>query len=1074
MFNFLKRRCAGPCLWIVASMLVFSPPLGAVENTDDVECKGVVKDATGFPLIGAGVFVKGTSQGTATDSDGAFTIMADEDAVLVFTLLGYGDKEVPVSTVMKYKEVILEESSLVMDELVVVGYGVQKKASLTGSVASVRTKDLIATKNENVTNMLAGKIPGVRVIQTSGEPGSFASSIQIRNFGTPLVIVDGVPRENMNRMDPNEIESISVLKDASASIYGVRAANGVILITTKKGSSDQKAQIEYSGYVGFQTPINTPQGLNTWQYMEIVNENNIMRGSVPYGQLQYSLEEIAKYKSGEKTGTDWWRVNSNYYAPQHNHNVSISGGSKVVNYFVNFAYMNQQGVYSTGDLNYNRYNLRANVSAQVAKGLRAEVNIGAFMDTKNSPYGSTESYWEAVWTLEPVTPAYANYDRRYMQSVKQGINPLALTDSDIVGWTRNNRKTVETTGSLIWDIPWVKGLKAKATYSYDFNFWEDKSLQRAYYLYDYNLSQNEYIPTMYGNTTVPDQNTSKSTRTTKFSESTLMQASLSYDREFGKHTVSGLLLYEESSTNMDNFGASGLIYMTSIEELFGAVSDTMTGSMNGSSYSSGTSVSGQSGFWTIANKALVGRVNYNFDNRYYAEFAFRYDGSSKFAPGHQWGFFPSASVAWRISEEPFIKNNPAMSFLSNLKLRASYGKTGDDVTATFQFVPGYDYPAGNVDWWSLLLDGQPQTMLGVRNSPNTNLTWYDVTLYDIGLDADFWHGKLGFEFDLFRRDRSGIPATRAVSIPDWIGEGLAAENLNSDRTLGFDLLVRHRNTVNQFSYGVAANVSFSRTKNVYVERISDDSQWTNWRNNPTNRWNDIWWGYDSPGQFQSYEEIFSAPITDSYGNSELKPGDYKYLDWNEDGVIDDLDKHPITYGTQNSQNLPLMTFGLTLDAQYKGFDFTVVFQGGALSNVRYSYILAQPFIQDMSGPDFFYDRWHMADPMADPEDPRTVWIPGEMPTTSQGSTAMNLNSSPSQSSIHRTDYLRCKSMELGYTLPKVITDWIGIRGIRIYCSAYNLFTITGLKYLDPEHPASGYGSIYPLIRTINFGANIKF
>ncbi len=1072
-----------PLTYTITNKLIIVQRKTLVQEAPPVQAiviKGKVTDEKNVPLSGVTVTVKGKPINTSTNNLGAYTITipaGETNAVLVYSFIGFEAKEIPVTnqTVINVK---LNVADSKLDEVVVVGYGTQKKVSLTGAISSIKGSDLTVTKNESVVNMLAGKMAGVRIVQSSGEPGDYASSIQIRGFGTPLVIIDGVPRDNMAQLDPNTIESISVLKDASASIYGVRAANGVVLITTKKGAKG-KAQIEYSGYYGYQTPIRTPKGLSTDQFMEIVNENNVNRGSVPPGTLIYSLAEIQDYKNGTKQGTDWSRINSNFNAPQQQHNISASGGTNDVNYFISFGDLKQDGIYSTGDLNYQRYNIRSNVSAQINKNLKVELLLNGMASTKNSPYGADneQQYFRTVWVLPPTLPAYANYNKDYMQEVLQGYNPLATTNSDIVGYDRNSEKLFQSTANLTWDIPWVKGLKAKASYAYDYTFWEDKSLQLPYLLYQYDASNDAYVPAMHGNTVEPG--TSDLTRSTRFGANSLMQGSLSYDNTFAsKHHVGGLLLYEEGTTNMDNFYASRYIELTSIQELLGGVTLNQQGGQDGSGFNSALNPADQGGLWTIANKAVVGRVNYDYMSKYFADFSFRYDGSSKFAPGHQWGFFPSASAGWRISQESFIKDNSSLSFINNLKLRASFGVTGDDRTASFQFVPGYTYPVSNFSWPVRMFGDQMAAGIQLNSTPNPNLSWMTSKMYDIGLDADLWNGLFGFEFDAFRRNRDGLVGTRVGTIPDWLGESLAQENLNSDATLGLDLSLKHTNVLHtrfgDLRYGVSGNVSITRTKTVYVERLPSVDQWANWHDNPTNRYNDIWWGVNSPGQYQNYTQIFSGPIADGKGNSQLKPGDYQYTDWNGDGVIDANDQHPIATGA-NAQNTPMVYYGFTFDLAFKGFDMTAVFQGGALETVMYTGVLAYPFSYDGNGPAFYYDRWHMQDPLADPRDPRTVWIPGTYPTTSQSSAAMGLNyGTNSNQTIHRADYLRCKSLELGYTFPQKLVSMIGIKGLRLYGTAYNILTITGLKYLDPEHPSADNGFDYPLTRTINFGANIKF
>ncbi len=1048
-----------------------------VFQKQSVTISGRVTDSYGAPLPGVTVVVKGTTNGTVSNVDGEYSLSnVHGDATLVFSFVGMKTQEI-ITEGKTAINIIMEEEAIGIEEVVAVGYGIQKKASLTGAISSVKAKDIVITKNESVTNMLAGKMAGVRIVQETGEPGDFASSIQIRGFGTPLVIIDGVPRDNMAKLNPNDIESISVLKDASASIYGVRAANGVILITTKKGEKG-KMQLQYSGYYGVQTPINTPKGLDAARYMEIINENNIMRGSVEPGTLVYSLDEIEAYRSGEKTGTEWDRISTNYYAPQYQHNISATGSTEMVDYFVAFGNLYQEGVYKSGDLNYERYNVRSNVSAKISNNLKVELLVNAMSDEKNSPYGSdnTQQYWRMIWTLPPTTPAYANYTREYPQNVLLGYNPVVMGNSDIIGYNRKRERLIQGTGNLIWDVPWVKGLQAKTSYSYDYTFWENKSLQKPYYLYDYDLANDEYIAVQYGNTTMPGY--SYIERSARFSANTLFQISLHYTRNvIEKHNIAALLLYEEGTTDMDNFAASRYISMTSIEELLGGVDTNQQGYMNGSGYDSSRNAADQSGFWKIANKALIGRLNYNFMSKYYGEISFRYDGSSKFAEGEKWGFFPAASVGWRISEEPFLKNSSSLSFIQNLKLRGSFGVTGDDRTATFQYVAGYTYPV-QAFYWPVRMFGDTRAAgIALKDTPNPHLTWMTSNLYDVGLDIDMWNGLLGVELDFYKRERDGLVASRVVSIPDWLGEGLAQENLNSDETFGFDLTLKHGNSVNtpigKLVYNINSNIGLTRTKNVYIESAESTDQYGNWLSNTSNRYNDIWWGYGTDGQFQSYEDIYSYAILDGSGNSYLKPGDYMLEDWNEDGVVDDWDIHPIASGS-NAQNTPRIFFGATFFAQLKGFDMTAVFQGGALTTVKQSDFLSNPFYFDMNGADIFYDRWHLVDPTADPENPSTDWVSGTYPTISQSSTAMSLNFSTNTMTVKRADYVRMKSLELGYSVPKSVTDRIGLQGIRIYGTAYNLFTLTKLKYLDPEHPSSNNDLLYPLMRTVNCGVTINF
>lgn len=1010
---------------------------------------GTVRDEKGEAVIGANIVVKGTLNGTITNIDGQFTLNVPKDAVLQVSYIGYLSQEIEVkdkTTLM----ISLKEDTQKLGEVVVVGYGTQKKATLTGAISAIGNEEIITTKNENVENMLAGKLPGVRVVQKSGEPGAFNSSFEIRGMGNPLIIIDGVPRENMNRLDPNEIENISILKDASAAIYGVRAANGVVLITTKKGKSG-KFQLDYAGSVGWQHASGLPETCSAWEYMTLMNENARNNGRA----LMYGLDEIETYKNGTKPSTDWASVAINEFAPQTQHSISAQGNTEKIDYFLNFGYLDQEGFWKSGDLNYQRFNVRSNVGAQITKRLRAEVSLNAMKDTKNQPYRDSWYVFKSIWTQVPLWPIYANDNPDYLYNAADADHPLVITDSDLDGYRKNNNKLFQATFSLIYDIPYIEGLKAKAMYSYDYNMWESKEFSKEYSLYTYDAIKNEYNASK-------AQSPSAVRRNFRENEATLLQLSLNYVRTFNeKHNVNILALYEESTSKMDNFYAKRQLSMDAVDQLFAGNTVNQEGSMDASGYRVNTKLNDQNGVWEIANKGLVGRINYDYASKYIAEFSFRYDGSSKFAAGHQWGFFPAGSIGWRISEESFFKNTKILSFVNNLKIRGSYGKMGDDNSSSYQFLSGYNYPSGGFVW-----DGAYTNGLGLRGMANPYITWFTSKMANFGIDLDMWNGLLGIQFDVFQRKRDGLLATRSESLPGTVGAGLPQENLEGDMTKGYELAISHRNKIGALNYYFTGNISYSRTRWTDKEISLRPNSYRNWRDNYTDRYGDIWWGYGYVGQFDSYESIFNSPIQDSKGNSILFPGDYAYEDWNGDGVIDDNDIHPIAI-----QGLPKISFGFTVGADYKGFDLNMVFQGAAQSHVHYPEQLERPLYWDRNGLSMFMDRWHLVDPLADPKDIASQWIPGKYPTPNNGETT---NYRDSEKSVQNASYLRLKSLEVGYSLPQSLLKTVGIERARIYFSGYNLLTFTGIKYLDPEHPSDTYGYLYPLTKTYNVGVNLTF
>ena len=1032
-------------LSIVAMLMFVVLPISA----QNVTVKGTVFDSNGEPIIGANVTVVGNkSLGTITDFDGNFNLSAPAKSTLEISFVGYVTKRVKLTGKTSY-QITMQEDAETLDEVVVVGYGTQKKATLTGAISSIGNEELIATKNQNAQNMLTGKVPGVRVIQKTSEPGEFNNQFDIRGFGSPLIVVDGVPRGDMERMDPNEIESMSVLKDASAAIYGVRAANGVVLITTKKGDSS-RPKVEYNMYYGIQTPAEVLEPVGAVDRMTLFNEKK-MRDLVNPSR-KYTDDQIAPYLNGEKVSTDWYEAIMKNSAPQQSHNVTISGGSEKVNYFISMGYMDQKGFFTSDVLDYNRYNLRSNISAQVTKNLRLGLKLSGVIDSRE---GHSKDSWEIfknLWRSAPDQSIYANNTAPYFQDPESADdNPMALIDTDATGYKKRGNKIFNSTFEAEYAVPKVKGLTVKALFSYDTKIYDQTKWTKAYNIYQYNEAADSY--------TSANRLSTQLERTSNNSWSTIWQASINYDNTFGGHHVSGLLLFEEAHSEGDGIFASRY-FSIPLPYLF-------TGDTEGQ-------VGNSSGIHESASQGLVGSFNYDYKGKYLAEFSFRYDGSSKFPSDGRWGFFPAASVGWRISEESFIKDN--LSFVDNIKLRASYGKMGDDSASDYQFISGYDYPntsggSNNNYPTGYVFGGAYTNALGFRAVPNPNITWYTVKTLNIGLDADLWNGLLGFTFEVFKRDRDGLLADRLTTLPGTFGSKMPQENLNSDRTKGFELEIRHANKIGDFRYNVAAQVSMTRGMRCYYETNPAGNSYDYWRNRSLNRYNDIWFGYGEAGRYTNYNQIFNSYYTDS----STLPGDYIYEDWNGDGTIDDMDKHPIATTTnatasnwQDKKNYPLMNFGLTIGANWKGLDLNMLLQGSAMSYIAYGEQLSAPLQFDGNALDMFLDRWRPIDPNAHPYNPATEWISGYY---AFGAKTPDANS---EFMIQKGDYLRLKSIELGYTLPKQWLAPLGVKNLRVYFNAYNLLTLTDVKGVDPEKPTELYGYMYPMNKTYNFGANITF
>lgn len=1007
--------------------------------------KGRVTDVNNEPIIGASVMIDGTTDGTITDIDGYFSLEIPKGAThLKVSYIGYTAQVVSIGNKTEVN-IVMKEDSQMLDEVVVVGYGTQKKVTLTGAVASIKEAELISTKNENTQNMLTGKISGVRVMQKSAEPGSFNNNFDIRGMGDALIIIDGVPRDNMTRLSPNDIESISVLKDASAAIYGVRAANGVVLITTKKGTKDH-VELEYSGNIGWQNPSGSVKTVSAADWMTLKNEKSMH--NVNGGVLVYPLDEIAAYRNGTKQGTDWYDAVMRPLAPQTQHTLSARGGNEKVQYYLSAGYMYQESFLRSESLDYDRFNLRSNISTKITDRLTVDFNMSGIMDQKDQPYTNADWIIRAMQRAPATQPIYANNNPDYlMYGWIEGDNPVAMMDADQVGSKTYNNKWFQSSIQATYDIPWIQGLQLKGMFSYDYQIADNRIQMKTFNEYEYDAATETYNSRRL-------QFPGTNTREHFTKQSWLYHVSLNYAHTFAeKHNVSGLLLLEGQRRDGDNFWARREMSLN-LDYLFAGNSANQQGNMN----------TGDNDLYQRANMGLVGKFGYDYKSKYLAEFSFRYDGSSKFGAGSQWGFFPSGSLGWRFSEEAFWKES-GLAFINNAKLRASYGKLGDDSASSYQFVTGYTYPAGGGASdrpGGYVFNGSYINAVANKGIANPYITWYIAKTFDVGVDLEAWNGLLGISADYFSRSRTGLLATRATSLPTVVGAGLPQENLNGDFTHGIDLEISHYNRIGDLNYNIKGLFSYTRTKSTDVERGESGNSYENWRNNSTDRYQNIVWGYGDGGRYTSYNSIANSPIFTGYGTL---PGDYRYQDWNGDGIISDLDVHPIGY-----ENRPLINFSLNIGADWKGFDLNLLFQGAAMQYNRYIEQLREPMWgNDYSNAlDYFMDRWHPVDPTADPYNPNTEWISGEYAYTG------TLSNEWSAYNVHNSSYVRLKSAELGYTFPQKWFGRSGIKNLRLYVNGYNLFTIKAVPF-DPEHSGNdAWGNLYPLNRTFSIGVNVKF
>lgn len=1060
--------------------LFLALPVMAFSQTRTV--RGTVTDTQGEAIPGASVTVNGTQRGTLTNVDGSFSIDASPNDRLTISFIGFLKQEIAVGNNTRL-DITMKEDNTELEDVVVVGYGTQKKATLTGSVSSVASKEITVTKNENVVNMLAGKLPGLRVTQTSSRPGAFDSKFDIRGLGNPLIVIDGVPSDNdtFQRMDGSEIESVSILKDAAAAIYGLRSANGVVLVTTKRGASSVKAfEIQYGFNVGWQQFLHVPENVNAVQYMELVNEklyagswfNTLTGNTVPH----FTDANFQPYRDGTLQTTDWLGATFRNNAMQQQHNITMDGGSETVRYFFNLGYMNQESALRSNSMNYDRWNFRSNVDVNITKRLKASVSLGGYMDDMVEPGIDIWTVYKNVYVQQPHVPVYANNNPNYLNaSPGEAYNrlidghPLANTNSDYVGENKYINRKFNGQLSLTYDIPGINGLSAKASYYYDFRDKDSRWFKKGYSLYLYNDTNDTYTP---GGAIMGDgQSPSKRSvqRMDEKWENRNLQLSLNYNRTFNDvHNVAALVLFEDGYSTGDNFYAKRFISLNS-EYLFAGDALGQVGSMNSGSP------------WDRSSQAFVGKFNYDYAGKYLLEIAGRYDGSSKFPKGSQWGLFGSVSAGWRISEETFFKESP-LAFINNLKLKGSYGVMGDDGAASNYPTVSAAYQIAQEIAWIYGANGGVEAGLKPTSLPNPDLTWYTADMLNVGVEAEMWNGLLGGSFEYYVRNRDGLIGRSTEALPKTVGADMPEENMNSDRTFGYDVSVYHRNKIGDVEYNIGANMF--ATRNEWRDKLDQGpagNSFENWkRRDNTNRYKDIWFVRNTLGQFQSFDQIYNFDTYRIGGGGGMRPGEYYYEDWNGDGIINDDDMQALaTFG------MPLFNYGFNIGAAYKGFDLNANFQGAAGIYYRYTETYAMPLGWNDGGTNIkFWDRWHPEDP-AKMYDPQSKWIPGKFPVTTGG------EYDPDGSTrIENASYVRLKSLEIGYTLPKNIVSKVGVKNMRVYVSGYNLLTFTGLDGMDPEHPGGQGGAIdgnrdknnndvtgnyrYPLNRTWNIGATIKF
>lgn len=1022
------------------------------------QLQGTVKDAAGTPLQGVTVEPKDNpSAGTTTDSNGKFTLtLSGASKTIILRSVGFITQEVTPSGASV--EVILQSQDASIDEVVVVGYGTQKKESVTGAISTVNSEDLSRSVATTTSGALVGKIAGVNSRMADGRPGA-STSINIRNMGDPLYVIDGVQKDagQFNNIDFNDIESISVLKDASAAIYGVRAANGVVVVTTKKGKRGEENQFSINSYYGWQNMFRYPRPASATTYIKSYIQSDAILGVT---DPQYTMDDLAKWEQGTEKGYrpfDWYDYILGT-SPQTYISGAASGGSENINYYISAGHLDQKSIIRNYG-GFNRTNVQMNIEANISDRLKVGGNLNGRIEKRRQPgVPGGDDTWQALFATYrnlPIARPYANDNPLYpARTASNTETNFAMLNYDLSGEYTEAFRVMQLNFNAEYEI--TKDLKLRGLVGYYLSNKRMDNQEFTYKLYGYDEETDTY-PVVFS------MDNPWRERDIRQIEEISYQGTLNYTKNIGKNNISAVLAAEAITREEPGFwlhdrpasNRLSLIYFQTMDQF------------------------DDDGLNTQARAGFAGRVNYDYDGKYLVEFAGRYDGSWKFPPGSRWGFFPSVSAGWRLSKETFITDSFLGDTFSELKLRASYGVLGDDNLDVwdyyaFGFMPGYTYNVGGS-----AIDGNYVVGSQPRGLPVKTLSWIRANSFNVGLDFAVFDGKLSGGIDYFNRERTGLPASRNdILIPTEVGFGLPYENLNSDIHRGMDGSIKWSSNINDVNYFVGGNFTYARQLDGQQYKPRFGSSWDTYRNSITDRYAYINWGYHAIGQFQSWEEIQNYDVdNDRQGNTTLRPGDIKYDDVNGDKVINELDQRPIGYreGDQGEDEgdvgLPYLNFALSLGAQYKGFDVAMDFTGASFASYRANWEGMIPFHDGGNNAAYYMENQWM---LSDITDPNSELIPGEFPTLIRGN-QNHSNYWHSDFWVQNVTYLKLRNLQVGYTLPSTLTQRWGIKNLRVYSMMQNLFSIDNLgeMKIDPELTSES-GIQYPTNRVVNVGLNITF
>ena len=1031
LFSLNKKSTKGhrmiPVFFVMMMLVLFAFPAFAQQDVS-----GTITDVSGEPLIGVNVVVKGTTIGTISDLNGKFVLnVPKSDDILVFSYIGYLTVEEKTGTRTSIN-VVLKDDSQALEEVVVVGYGVQKKVTVTGSVASVQGDELKSSATSNITNAMVGRMPGVIGFQKSDEPGGGGTTIRIRGTNSlgsndPLVVIDGVPGRagGLDRLNPNEIESMSVLKDASAAIYGSRAANGVILVTTKRGK-EGKPTVTYQGMMGFSKPTSLPDVCNATQYAEMVNDINMYRND----EAKYSAEDLQKFSDGSDPwghpNTNWYDESIKDYSPMYRHDLGVSGGSDKFKFYLNMAANGEDGIYKNSANRYDQFSVRANLDAKINEYISLSYSNESRMENRQYPTKSAYDIFMALVRSKPTEPGYwPNGDPG--PDIEYGDNPV-VTGTDATGYDREKSYYLQNTLKATVKIPWIEGLSLVASGSYDKYFTKRKKFTTPWTLY----SCPDRYDDVAVHVTVPGQRgpatpelTQEDTDVTDW----MANAVLNYNHSFGDHNIGITAGIEAQDKDNIYYDAFRRYFISSKLDILDAGGESeKTNSGNG---------------YEESRLNYFGRLSYNYLERYLLEFVWRYDGSYRFPKGERYGFFPGVSAAWRASEEDFWKEN--LSFINYFKLRASISQTGNDalvdddgnIDHSIQYLNTYGF---GTDY---LFNNDFQKTLSQTRTPNRSITWEVGTTYNLGFDLKFLNNRLSLESDLFYHKRTDMLIYRNASLPEISGISLPKENLGEMHNQGIEAMLGWNDKVNDFQYDASVNVTYAKNKIDYWDETPGVPEWQKSTGHKANT--SLY--YVADGVFNDQAELDAYPHW-----TNARTGDIKFKDIDGNGKIDGDDR------VRSDKNYnPDLVFGVNLGATWKNFDIKMLFQG-ALGGETYVWReragLAGNFYTFM-----YEDRWTPTNTLT--ENPRTYnrsdeyWVQNE-----------------NTYYLKNTDYIRFKNVELGYTFDFPAIHNVGISNLRVFANATNLFTIDAVKVQDPESDSTGES--YPQRQTMNFGLSVTF